>query len=89
LKRPFTQSRRFRRAVESLRAELESVRAELASIRSELHSMTGARASFESRVRAEILAQARSLEIYRDLVNAVLQAQQPPVNDPRSLSDPS
>jgi glycosyltransferase involved in cell wall biosynthesis len=66
LKRPFTESRRLRREVETLRAEL-------ASVRSEMESMAGERALFESSVRAELLAQARSLEIYRDLAEAALK----------------
>jgi len=54
-----------------MRAELDGLRTELASVKSDIES-----------IQAELLAQARSLEIYRDLAYAALQAQRPPVTNP-------
>jgi hypothetical protein len=47
-------------------AELAGLRSELALVRSEIES-----------IQAELLAQARSLEMYRDLVYAALQTRHP------------
>lgn len=54
----------------ALGGSLEALRGELAAVRLELETTARERAHFESRVRAELLAQARSLAFYRDLVTA-------------------